>query len=182
MKKIVIALLLIIVFVTAAFAVEIEYISPTGVSQRLIAKHLYEAQERQLNMCFNSGALAAATDDVTIASAINYVEDGIFGQIAAGEITMAGATQEVSTTKIYFFSYDTVNATSEITIGAANDTNIENIEIPDGNIPFGYVKVVTSAAVEYVPGTTAWTTSGVTETFYNISIMPFTKKVLNNSR
>jgi len=169
-----IAMMMILALASSAFAADV---TPLGAWGGDVVKHLKEQQDNSLNMCFNSGALAAATDDVTIAAAVNYVKDGVFGQIGAGEITMAGDTQAVSTTKIYLFSYNTTASTTEITIGASNDTVIENIIYPTGNIPFGYVKVVTSSTQEYVPGTTTWATSGVTETFYNIAIMPYKIKV-----
>ena len=158
----------------SAFAADV---TPYGSHGGDLVKHLKQQQDNSLKMCFNSGALAAATDDVTIASAVNYVKDGIFAQIPAGEITMAGDTQAVSTTKIYLFSWNTTTTTTEITIGADDDEVIENIVYPVANVPFGYVKVITGAAVQYVPGTTAWTTSDVTETFYNIAITPYKIKV-----
>lgn len=174
MRNFVIAIMMILALASSAFAADV---TPLGAWGGDVVKHLKEQQDKSLNMCFNSGGLAAATTAVTIASAVNYVEDGIFGQISAGEITMTGDTQAIATTKLYLFSYDTANSTTEITAGEDNDTALENIVPPTGNIPFGYVKVVTGAAVQYVPGTTTWATSGVTETFYNIAIMPYKIKV-----
>lgn len=173
-KELALAFIMILAFMSAAIAADI---TPYGSYGGDVVKHLKEQQDKSLTMCFNSGALAAATDDVTIAAAVNYVKDGVFGQIGAGEITMAGDTQAVSTTKIYLFSYNATTSTTEITIGASNDTVIENIIYPTGNIPFGYVKVVTSSTQEYVPGTTTWATAGVTETFYNVAILPYKIKV-----
>lgn len=175
------ALLLVVTFVTTIWALGNTFrIEPTGVLQEDLVLFLYDTQKNNENMCFNSGALAAATDDVTIASAVNYVKDGVFGQIAAGEITMAGATQETGTTKLYVFSYDTTTSTTEITIGTAGETDVKNIALPAGNIPFGYVKVVATA--EYVPGITTWATSGITETFYNLAYQPSKCRVSNTSR
>lgn len=155
-------------------------IEPTGFLNEDLVLFLYDTQKNNENMALNSGALAAATDDVTIASAVNYIKNGVFGQVAAGEITMAGATQEINTTKLYVFTYNTTTATTEITIGTAGETDIKNIVLPAGNIPFGYVKVVATA--EYVPGTTTWATSGITETFYNLAYQPSKCRVSNTSR
>lgn len=146
----------------------------TGIGQNPVdvINFFYDTQFQNESMCFNSGALANATEQVSIASAVNYVKDGVFGQISTGYITLSGDTQAVSTTKLYVFSYDVANTTTEITIGAAGETDIKNIEIPEGNILFGALKIVTDGSTQFVPGTTSTAAAGITETYYNYAVKP----------
>ena len=157
-------------------------IEPTGVLQEDLVLNLFDGQFNSENMCFNSGALATATADVSIATAIDYTHDGIFGQIATGTIAPTGDTQAVSTTRLYAFSYDTTNSTTEVTQGAAGLTAIKSIEIPAGNVLIGYMKMVTDSTHTYVPGTTTIGGSGVTGTYYNMAMQPSRVRVSKTSK
>lgn len=147
-------------------------ITPSGFMNADLVRVIYDTQNQNEAMCFNSGALGNATEDVAITAAVNYVKSGLFGQIATGEIRLSGATQEVSTTKLYIFTYNTSTSTTEVTVGAAGETDLNDITLPSGNIPFGYMKIVTDSTHEFVPGTTAMTATGITETYYNLAIIP----------
>lgn len=183
MKKIVIALLFLIVFSTAAFAVEIEYISPTGVSQRMISKHLYEVQQNNLNHFVTTPGLTFTTTTPNVANAAPYVYDGVFGTAVSGLITMTGATVEVSTTQLYGIEYNTTTSTSEVLTATPGETNPEKIGWTiSSKIPLGYIKVITDSTHEFVPGTTAFDDTGITSTFYSYGFRPTIIKVLNNSR
>jgi len=146
--------------------------TPSGFMNADLIRFLYDSQAQHEAMCFNSGALANATEAVSIATAINYTKDGVFGQIATGTIALSGATQEVSTTKLYVFSYDIPNSTTEVTLGAVGETDIHNITTPAGNLVFGYLKIVTDGSTQFVPGTTSTAAAGITETYYNLAIIP----------
>lgn len=170
MKKIFLALFVLLAFANVAFA-QSDILKPTGLLKGDMAKFFYDVQDRQLNRCFNSGALANSTANVAIAAAINYTKNGVFGQIAAEDIAMAGATQDVSLTKMYVFTYNTTTATTEIVIGSAGVTDINKIVPTTSNIIYGAAKIVTPSTHQYVPGTTALGTNN-TVTYYNISVVP----------
>lgn len=185
MKKInsgVIALLLIVTTMTMVWALGNTFrIEPTGVLQEDLVLNLYDNQINDESHTFNSGALATSTAKVNIASAINYTKNGVFGQIASELIGLSGDTQAVSTTKLYCFSYNTTTSTTEVTVGPAGETDIQDISLPAGNILFGYLKIVTPGTHQFVPGTTT-IGSNNTATYYNMSFQPSKCRVSNVSR
>lgn len=181
MRNITITMLFLLALMTCAYA-EIEYISPTGVSQRLISKHLYEVQQNNLNHFTTSPGLVAATEAVSVANAATYLKDGVFGTAVSGLVTMSGDTVAVSCTQLYGFEYNTTTSTTEVLTGTVNVTDPEEIKWTVTKVPVGYVKVVTDATHEFVPGTTSFAGAGITSTFYNYGFKPTKIKVLNESR
>lgn len=45
-------------------------------------------------------------------------------------------------------------------------------DLPDGYVPFGVIKVVTSGAATFTPGTTALDAANVAATYYDVSVLP----------
>jgi len=178
---------LALITITAVAYAEIEYISPTGVSQRLIAKHLYEAQQNEKNHCFATAGMtlnASNKAHLTIANTIQAVSDGKFISIAAAtgtdDVIITSTLQAANTTRYYMFAYDATNSTTEVFAGVAGG-HVEDIEISENHVPMAYVKVVTAGAT-FTMGTDAFDKSGVTSTFTNITSKPYKVKVLNTSR
>lgn len=159
-------LLLICAFVALPLVANAQ-IKPGGQLRGDMATFLYDVQDRLLNRCFNSGALANATNDVQIAAAINYTKNGVFGQIATGYIDLTGGTQAISTTKLYAFTYNTTTATTEVVVGPVGVTDINLVVPTTSNILFGYVKIVTPSTHTFVPNSTALGTNN-TVTYYNV--------------
>ena len=183
MKKINIALLFLMVFSTAAFATDIEYISPTGVSQRTIVKHLYEVQQNNLNHFVTTPGLTYTTVTPNVANAAPYVYNGVFGTAVSGLITLTGDTVAVSTTQLYGIEYNTTTSTSEVLTATPGETNPEKIGWTiSSKIPLGYIKVVTDSTHEFVPATTDFGGAGITSTFYSYGFRPTIIKVLQTGR
>jgi hypothetical protein len=174
--------------ITAVAFAEVEYISPTGVSQRLIAKHLYEAQQNSLNKLHATAGIAmnAANKRCITIDATTGISNGIFCVIAqetgAATLLAKSTIQAADTTCYYVYAYDpTSTGETQVFKGVDNDLDVENITIDENHIPMAYVKVVTVAAT-FTMGTDNYDKSGVTSTFYNIGAMPYRVKVLNTSR
>lgn len=181
MRNILVILLLLVLFATPALA-EVEYISPTGVSQRTIVKHLYEAEQNQLYKMHTTAGLAQATEDVNLVNAATFIANGVFGTTTQGEIRLTGDAQAASTTRLYLIVYDATNSTAEVVVGADNVTDIGDVECTENHVPVGYVKVVTDSTHTFTPGTTSLSAAGITTTFYNLGAKPARVRVLKNSR
>jgi hypothetical protein len=135
-------------------------------------------------------AASAATFKTT--SAYAYLVDGIFKSktaLAAQAFTAGHAVQPVSTTLYYTVGLDSAGAVTTyqgtapsanqiaaaIQSGLAASSVLSNIaDVPDGITAVGLIKVVTSSAVTFTPGTTAFDAAGITTTFYDIAVLPST--------
>lgn len=121
---------------------------------------------------FTSGALALGTtkSKVKTAATINYCIDGIMYTVAATDdlfVFTDTTVQAASTTKYYLLCLDAAGTASIVT-GTATTLP----DAPAGTCPVGYVKVVTSGAGTFIPGTTLLDAAQVTETYVNLSCAP----------
>lgn len=151
--------------------------------------------------CFalNSGALAEGTNAATIqiATAINYVIDGRFYQKAITDnIAIAYTGPEVysqdsvarsggftgqtgGSVRLYGIYLDSTGAVSIVPGPVQSVTKLANGEVPlefpapqRNKACIGALRVQVTAGTTFVPGTTDLSAAGVTDTFYNLSLVP----------
>lgn len=98
-----------------------------------------------------------------------YCIDGVSYTKATTETVFTDVTvQAISTTKYYLLSIDAAG-TFLITNGAVGG---DLPALPANHCAVGYVRVVTDATGTFVPGTDDLSDAAVTDTYYNLSIMP----------
>lgn len=153
------------------------------------------------NRSLNSGTLAidANTNDVQTSAAVNYIIDGVFYQLAIQAAidlsgiyriteggTVAGAAGGYTAIPDgYTCAYILVVDTSG-NIRVVEGTQVANTDITEGtktcecpscppnHAVFGAVKVANASGSSFTFGTTGLDTSGVTDTYYNLSVVPAT--------
>jgi len=130
----------------------------------------------------NSGALAIGStpSQVAIATAVNYVFRGVFGQRATSASIAFPANSGAYTTVPAGF-----NCAFAIVIDPANSNAVSGIQgpivpagdptplpaIPENRVCIGAVKVV-NATNPFIPGTTNLNAAGVTATYFNLAVHP----------
>lgn len=131
------------------------------------------AQMRALlgTRAFSTGGLAigGTATKVKTASTIGYCINNVLYTKAATDdlFTHTDLTvQAADTTKYYLLSLTAAGA-GVITQGTATALP----DVPSGNCPVGYIKVVT-VAVTFTPATTSHAAAGVTTTYVNLSQLP----------
>jgi hypothetical protein len=122
---------------------------------------------------YSTGALAIGTVAATVktTAAIEFSIDNVLYTKAATDNLFAHTdltVQAADTTKYYLLSLTAAGA-GVITQG----TSTKLPEVPAGNCPVGYIKVVT-VAVTFTPATTSHAAAGVTTTYVNLAQMPLT--------
>ena len=134
------------------------------------------------NMCFTAAGLAEGTNANTIQTAAiaNYSIDGVlYTKAITDNIAMtAAAAQADLTTCMYLVSIDAAGAVT-ITKGeeastlaiAAGTAEAKLPDLPDAQCALGAFKIVLSGGT-FTSGTTDLSGTGVTDTFYDYSIMP----------
>ena len=137
-------------------------------------KSVVSAVQRSLfgTRAFTTGTLAIGTtkSKIQTTTIINYCIDGIMYVKAATDdlfVFTDTTVQAISTTKYYALCLDAAGAASVIT-----GTSTGLPDIPDTVCLVGYVKVVTSGAGTFIPGTTLLDAAQVTETYVNLSCAP----------
>jgi len=137
-------------------------------------KSITSAVQRMLfgTRAFTSGVLALGTtkSKIQTTAAISYCIDGIMYTKAATDdlfVFTDVTVQPISTTRYYLLGLTTTGASS-VTTGTATELP----DCPAGVCPVGYVKVVTSAAGTFIPGTTLLDAAQITETYVNLSCAP----------
>lgn len=121
---------------------------------------------------FTSGGLAIGTtkSKIKTASIINYCIDGIMYVKAITDdlfVFTDTTVQAISTTKYYLLALDATGAA-----GVFTGTSTELPACPAGYCPVGYVKIVTSGAGTFIPGTTLLDAAQVTATYVDLSCVP----------
>jgi len=113
------------------------------------------------------GSVSAATLKTT--NAITYCIDGVVYTKATAAPAFTDVTvQAASTTKYYLLSIDAAGDFL-ITNGAVGG---DIPAVPANHAPVGYAKVVTSDAGTFIPATTLLSAAQVTDTYYDLTIMP----------
>jgi hypothetical protein len=130
----------------------------------------------------NSGALAIGSTpaQIAIATAVNYVFRGVFGQRAtsasiafpanSGAYTSLAANQAC----VFLIVIDPANSNAVSGIQGpivASGESCPVPAVPENRIAIGAVKVVTAAGV-FVPGTTSLADAAVTDTYFNLAVHP----------
>jgi hypothetical protein len=137
-------------------------------------------------LAINAGG--AATFKTT--SAYAYLSDGIFKAktaLAAQAFSAGHAVQAAGTTLYYTVGLDSAGAVTtyqgtapsnpQIAEALANNLAASTVpsniaDVPTGITAVGLIKVVTSSAATFTPGTTALDAAGVTSTFYDVAVLP----------
>lgn len=130
----------------------------------------------------NSGALAigSTTSQIAIATAVNYVFRGVFGQRATAA-TIAYPANSGSYTNLAAGQA----CTFLIVIDPANSNAVSGIQgpivnvgdscpvaaVPENRVAIGAIKV-SNVTNPFIPGTTALGAAGVTTTYYNLMTHP----------
>lgn len=119
--------------------------------------------------------LAVETTQVSVqavatANTLQFCVDGVVGSKAATvDIAVGGAVLPVSSSRWYLLS---VAADGTLTT-TPGDNNINALPpIPAGTAPCGAFKVATDATHAFTPGVTSLNDTGITTTFYNLSVVP----------
>lgn len=113
------------------------------------------------------GSVSAAKVKTT--NTFTYCIDGVVYTAASAETVFTDVTvQAASTTKYYLLSIDAAG-TFLITNGAVGG---DIPALPANHAPVGYVRVVTDATGTFVPATDNLSDAAVTDTYYDLSIMP----------
>lgn len=123
---------------------------------------------------FTAGLPTLGTTKSTVktTAAINYCIDGIMYVKAATDdlfVFTDVTVQAISTTKYYLLCLNAAG-TALIVNGAVGSTKLP--VAPDGYCPVGYVKITTSGAGTFVPGTTLLDAAQITDTYVDISCAP----------
>lgn len=176
MKKILIlALLAIVLFTLPLYAKDI---TTTGANKEDMVNLLYDLRDAAVTHTLATPGIGAATGDpahIKITNTVQAIKDGVYYSITAAtgtdDVILTADVQNTTETKLYVFSYDVVNSTTEVTVGAVGNTDPNDVEIPADNIFLGYAKVVCATA-PFTLGTTSFAASGITTTFYNMAVRP----------
>lgn len=107
---------------------------------------------------------------IKTASTINYLMNGHCGQKAAtNNIALTGDVLPVSSFRWYLITLD-----ADGTFLATPNTDNVNLlpDIPANKAPVGALKIATSAAVTFTPGTTGLNATGITDTYFDLSCIP----------
>lgn len=151
------------------------------------------------NRSLNSGVLAidANTNDVQTSAAVNYIIDGVFYQLAiqaAIDLSTLYVIGEDGTVESAANGYtalpDGYTCVYLLVVGTAGTirvvegTQVSNAAITAGTktaecpscppeyAPFGAVKVANASGSSFTFGTTGLDASGVTDTYYNLAVVP----------
>lgn len=107
---------------------------------------------------------------IKTANTVSYIVDGHMGsQTTQTNVALTGTTIPVSSYKWY-----TVSINTDGTVTATPGENGVNWlpAIPTGEALIGAVKVATNASVTFTPGTDGLSKTGVTDTYYDLSVVP----------
>jgi len=174
-KLLILAILFIVLFSLPLYAADI---TPNGYGTADLVSLQYDLREAAVTRILATPGIGAATGDpahIKITNTVQAIKDGVFYSITAAtgtdDVILTADVQNTTETKLYVFSYDVVNSTTEVTVGAVGDTDVTNVVIPADNIFMGYAKVV-CATVPFTLGTTSFAASGLTTTFYNMAVRP----------
>jgi hypothetical protein len=123
--------------------------------------------------CTTSVALAIGTtkSKLTTGAAAQYCIGGVaYTKAATADLfTHTDTTvQAADTTKFYLCTLD---ASGNGLITQGTSTALPEIARSAGEVPVGYIKVVTDG-VTFTPGTTLHDAAGVTTTYVNLQVMP----------
>ena len=123
---------------------------------------------------FTSGLIAIGTtkSKVKTTAIINYCIDGLLYAKAITDdlfVFTDVTVQAISTTKYYLLCLDAAGAALVVN-GAVGATTLP--ACPDGYCPVGYVKIATSGAGTFIPGTTLLDAAQVTDTYVDLSCAP----------
>jgi hypothetical protein len=139
-------------------------------------KHLTDAVLRRLigTRAFTTGDLAIGSNKAKVqnATAIAYCINGVqYTKAATDDLFVFTDTtvQAASSTKYYMLGLNS-SGTASVTTGTSSALPA----VPSGVCPVGYVKIVTSAAGTFIPGTTLLDAAQVTATYVNLSCYPLT--------
>jgi hypothetical protein len=134
------------------------------------------------SLALNSGALAigSTASQIAIATAVNYLFRGVFGQRATSASIAFPANSGSYTTVPAGF-----NCSFAIVVDPANSNAVSGIQgpivpagdpvpvaaIPENRVCIGAVRVV-NATNPFIPGTTNLNATGVTSTYFNLAANP----------
>lgn len=169
--------MLFMVFASCGFSGEI---TPNGMHQGDLATLLWELKDRsQTAAAMNTGVLAKGTNtaEVKITAAINYIANGVFGQIATFDDPLVPENvraQATGTTRYYSVSYDPTNSTTEVWMGDDSTAASAHALVPEGNIIFGLIGVANTSGSDFTMGTTSYDAAGIAETFRSLNGRPIT--------
>lgn len=133
-------------------------------------------------LVIGDGAKTGPAIASVVGAGFDFMIDGILynkGDAATVLPLSAGTVQPVDTTCLYLMQIDkdgTVTSTQGLPVlNTALAAGSKLLQWPtpsdDAQCPFGAVKVKT-VAVTFTPGTTALDASGITETYYDLAMVP----------
>lgn len=136
--------------------------------------HIFHANLRNLlgNRCWTKvvNAIATTKSKVKTTATAEYCIDGqAYTKAATDNLFVFTDTtvQPASSTRFYALCLDATGAASVI-----NGTSTTLPDVPSNLCLVGAVKIVTSAAGTFIPGTTLLDAAQVTATYYNLSCAP----------
>lgn len=107
---------------------------------------------------------------IKTANTMSFIIDGHMGsQTTQTNVALTGDTIPVSSFKWWLVSINTSG-----TVTATPGENGVNMlpAIPSGQAPIGAVKIATNSSVTFTPGTTGLSKTGITDTYYDLSVVP----------
>jgi len=174
MKKI-LSVLLILAVMCFSLPARAGDITATGMNQGDLYNLLNNLATNNLNKSFTTGGLAIGSTPTSFltANTLQYTVSGLaYSKTAADSPVLTAAVQAAGTYCLYLLS---VNAAGTMAVTKGNEVATDTAilpALPADSAPFGYIKVATASATPFTFGTTSLAASGITDTYYNLSVMP----------
>lgn len=107
---------------------------------------------------------------IKTANTVNYIIDGHIGsQTTQTNVAVTGETLPVSSYRWHTVS---INTSGTVTVTPGEDNVPWMPAIPTGEAVIGALKITTNSSVPFVPGTTGLNKTGITDAYYDLSVVP----------
>lgn len=155
-----------------------------GFNQKALFRVVNDLVQAANTHCLGDAAAGngdPASSTATTAT-VTYVIDGVFYSVsdtASIAFSSGHTTQPVLTQCYYLFQINSAGTWSSVQGPILSTSSPETLQMPKptaGNCPIFAVKVSLASTATFVPGTTLFTASNVTETYYDLSHQPISLK------
>ena len=187
MKKLMFALILTLLC-SISFAQELnpaDEFKAVGFNQKALFRVVNDLVTAANTRCLTDAAAAngdPASSTSIVTNPVVYTIDGVFYSVASTAsiaFSSGHAAQPVLTQCYYLFQIDSAGNWSSVQGPILSTSSPETLQMPRptaGCCPIFAVKVSLASTATFTPGTTLFTASNVTETYYDLSIRPISLK------
>lgn len=187
MNKLLATVLILLCLSTTVFAQATDpanEFKEVGFNQKALFRVVNDLVTAANTHCLGDAGAANGTPASSTATTatVSYVIDGVFYSVsdtASIAFSSGHTSQPVLTQCYYLFQIDAAGTWSSVQGPILSTTSPETLQMPKptaGNCPIFAVKVSLASTATFVPGTTLFTASNVTETYYDLSHQPISLK------